>query len=119
MKKIYIVEDDDGIRDVLQVFLQLEEFQVKSFATISEFKRRDLSAHPDLYLFDVQLPDGLGTDLCQHVKSLPEGKNIPVIMMSAHASTQNIASVCPADEIMVKPFDIGVLLKKIKTLLSD
>ncbi len=117
MKKIYIVEDDAGIRDVLEVFLQLEEFEVHTFASISEFKRRDMSSHPDLYLFDVQLPDGLGTDLCHHVKSLPDGKTVPVIMMSAHASMQHIASFCQAEEIVVKPFDIGVLLDKIKALV--
>lgn len=118
MKKIYIVEDDRGIREVLEVFLGLENFEVQSFASISEFKKRNAAIHPDLYLFDVKLPDGSGTDLCQNVKSIGDGRNIPVIMMSANASVQQISGLCTPDDIISKPFDIGVLLERIRNFVS-
>ncbi|MFC4163942.1 response regulator transcription factor [Epilithonimonas zeae] len=118
MKKIYVVEDDQGIREVLEVFLGLENFEVQSFASVSEFKKRDTASHPDLYLFDVRLPDGSGTDLCQHVKSIRGSKSIPVIMMSAHASVQDISLRCSPDDIIPKPFDIVVLLERIRAVLK-
>jgi len=118
MKKIYVVEDDQGIREVLEVLLGLENFDVQSFASVSEFKNRDTSSYPDLYLFDVRLPDGSGIDLCQHVKSIRDHKNIPVIMMSAHASMHEISLCCSPNDIIRKPFDIGILLDRIRSVMK-
>ncbi|WP_089756484.1 response regulator [Chryseobacterium soldanellicola] len=61
------------------------DYDVKSFSTLSEFTKRDANIDPDLYIFDVKLPDGSEIDLCADIKNNNHGKDLPVIMMSANA----------------------------------
>ncbi len=58
MRKIFLVEDDPGIRETLEILLTDEGFLVQSFGAVAEFSNRDKSILPDLFLFDVMLPDG-------------------------------------------------------------
>lgn len=118
MRKIYLVEDDQGIREVLEVFLALEGFEVHSFVSVREFQERDTDVIPDLYLFDVNLPDGSGIDLCQQIKSDDHNQNVPVIIMSAHANMHHLNKLCDPDEMISKPFDIDNLLFRIKDVIK-
>lgn len=118
MRKIYIVEDDQNIREVLEVFLSLENFEVYSFVSITQFKNRDMAIKPDLYLFDVNLPDGSGVELCNQIKKDTQSEEIPVIIMSAHANLQTMADQCQPDELISKPFDLDNLLSSIKNVIK-
>ncbi|WP_294297510.1 response regulator [uncultured Chryseobacterium sp.] len=118
MRKIYIVEDDESIREILEIFLTSENYEVESFGSVGEFTARDYTASPDLYLFDVMLPDGSGIDLCQQIKLDESSKDIPVIMMSAHADQEQVKNLCQPDDLIAKPFDIDYLLKRIKDSIS-
>ncbi len=113
---IYIVEDDDGIREVLEILLDSENYNVRSFADVEKFKNRDLSMLPDLYIFDVRLPDGSGIDLCNEIK-LDGNPDVPIVMMSAHANQTSIQEQCSPDSFISKPFDIDSFLFEISTML--
>lgn len=116
-KLICILEDDAGIRDILQFLLLEEGYQVACYTTVNGFlSRKNIS--PDLYLLDVMLPDGNGMAVCKLLKADPKTAATPIIMMSAHADIQQMTSGCNAEEFVVKPFDIFVLLKKIVDLLN-
>lgn len=117
MAKIYLVEDDQAIRDVLEIFLTLENHVVRSFGSVQEFSERDLSETADLYLFDVMLPDGSGIDICNQIKSDHSQKHIPVIMMSAHADLTQMNDLCHPDSFVSKPFDIENLLLHIRNII--
>lgn len=116
MKTIFIVEDETGIRDALQLLLSFENYDVRSFSTVEAFNKRDQSIVPDIFILDVMLPDGLGTDLCNQLKDAPETSNIPVMIISAHAKAENVIQSCQADEFIPKPFDIDDVLVKIEKL---
>ncbi|WP_027378955.1 response regulator transcription factor [Chryseobacterium daeguense] len=119
MRKIFLVEDNQAIREVLEIFLTAENYSVQTFETVKEFDERDLNAAPDLFIFDVMLPDGSGIDLCKQIKNSRENQGTPVIIMSAHAKLHEMTAACEPDDFISKPFDIDNLLERIKKLLSE
>lgn len=118
MSKIYIVEDNEEIREILEIILISENYEVKSFGSIGEFTARDVNVSPDLYLFDVMLPDGSGIDLCQEIKHDKYNKDVPVIIMSAHANISHMRNLCQPDDLIAKPFDIDDILERIQMVLN-
>lgn len=116
-KLIGILEDDEGIRDILQFLLSEEGYQVECYTTVNNFLTKKDSS-PDLFILDVMLPDGNGLEVCKMLKSSPKTSAIPVIMMSAHADLQQMNSSCRAEEFVKKPFDIFAILEKIVQLLN-
>ncbi|MFL9833698.1 response regulator transcription factor [Chryseobacterium terrae] len=118
MKKIYIVEDESSLRDVLKLLLTIEGYSVSTFATAQEFLERDINENPNLYIFDVMLPDGSGIELCENIQQGRESRGIPVIIMSAHAQLHHLGNHCKPDDIISKPFDIDNLLERIKKVLD-
>ncbi|WP_336688684.1 MULTISPECIES: response regulator [unclassified Chryseobacterium] len=119
MKTIFIVEDETGIRDALQLLLSFENYDVRSFATAEAFNNRDQSVIPDIFIMDVKLPDGLGTDLCNQIKEDPATAQIPVMIISAHAKAANVVNSCKADVFIPKPFDIDDVIVKIENLVKE
>lgn len=118
MRKIFLVEDDQAIREVLEVFLTSENYLVQSFGTVQEFKARDTNIIPNLYLFDVMLPDGSGVDLCKQIKNNNDNDGVPVIIMSAHAKLSQLSIFCEPDDFITKPFDIDNLLSRIDKIIN-
>ncbi len=119
MRKIFLVEDDPGIRDTLEILLTTEGFVVQSFGAVAEFNNRDTGVLPDLFLFDVMLPDGSGVDLCQQIKADKDNLNVPVIIMSAHADLADINHECVPNDFIPKPFDIDDLLIRINKIIKN
>ncbi|WP_326984315.1 response regulator [Chryseobacterium sp. MYb264] len=119
MKTIFIVEDETGIRDALQLLLSFENYEVRSFQDVKTFNARNSSSVPDLFILDVKLPDGLGTDVCNSIKSDPSTSHIPVIIISAHAQSDVVKNSCNADEFVAKPFDIDEVIIKIENLINS
>ena len=115
MKEIYIVEDDDGIREMLEFLLVSKDYSVKTFANVKSFQQNFPGSKPDLYLLDIMLPDGNGLDLCQEIKAHESSQNIPVVLMSAHA---NVNQLNGADDFIAKPFDINEFLLQIEKNLQ-
>lgn len=114
MKTIWIVEDDDNIRELLNYIFRQKDIKHRTFSLAKPF----LTALgemplPDVILLDVMLPDGNGIQLCRTIKS-EEGKNrIPVMLVSAHVNLQEDS----ADDFMAKPFDIEKLLSRVTKLV--
>lgn len=65
---------------------------------------------PNLFLFDVILPDGSGTNMCTEIKGNEDNQNVPVVIMSAHADLEDISYECLPNDFNPKPFDIDDLL---------
>lgn len=119
MKTIFIVEDETGIRDALQLLLSFENYDVRSFSTAEAFNKRDKSVVPDIFILDVRLPDGLGTDLCNELKEDPLTSGTPVMIISAHAKEAHVINSCEADVFVSKPFDIDDVILKIENLIGN
>ncbi|CAM4403235.1 Response regulator receiver domain-containing protein [Pedobacter westerhofensis] len=110
-KLIQIIEDDEAIRDVIEYILQQSDYDVHVAANAKEFKINLLNLLPDLILMDVRLPDGNGLQLCRKLKQSIETRDIPVIIMSAHATARESSIEALADDFIAKPFDLNDLLK--------
>lgn len=105
-KKISILEDDHGIRDMLDMLLTAEDFEVYSFCCIKDLLRARNRNVTDLFLLDVRLPDGNGLEVCRMLNNNADTAHIPVLMMSANVDASQIGVGCKAKAFMSKPFDI-------------
>ncbi|WP_029284699.1 response regulator transcription factor [Pedobacter sp. R20-19] len=118
MRKIILLEDDQGIREVMELILMLENYEVQSFASVDEFRKRDQKVLPDLFIFDVRLPDGSGIDVCNEIRKDVINDDIPVVIMSAHASIKDLKGKCAANDFIAKPFELDWLLERIKIAIN-
>lgn len=116
MKEIYIVEDNDHIRELLEFLLKDQDYVVKSFPNARSFKNQITLKHPDLILMDIMLPDGNGLEMCNKLGSNEDTSSIPVILMSAHA---NVPLDNCAIDFIPKPFDVEDLLGRISNQLRQ
>lgn len=114
-KKIIVLEDDLYIRELLELLLQEEQFEVRSFSRAKDFLRNVPSIEVDLFLLDVMLPDGNGIDICKQLKRSHRSAGIPVILMSANYNGLN---PCPAEDFIEKPFDIDDLSRRVRKQLG-
>lgn len=117
MKQIYVVEDDKDIRELLELLLRSQDYQVQSFPTAKDFKDKIFSEKPDLVLLDIMLPDGNGVEICKELTQKQTTKEIPVVLMSAHANP-NISKEVGAKDFIAKPFNIDDFNERIKNQLS-
>ncbi len=112
-KKICLLEDDEGIREIIEMILTDEQYEVYGFSNVKDFMAFEDKGSQDLYLLDVRLPDGSGLMVCDDLKNDEVTKSIPIMMMSAHASLSEMKHNCRAEDFIAKPFDIFDLLKKV------
>lgn len=117
MKKIFLVEDDDGIRELIEYLLISQEYKVNSFPTAEAFKNSLDESLPDLILLDIMLPDGNGLDICKGLGNNEGTKHIPVVLMSAHVDEKPSKENC-AKDFIAKPFDVDEFLVKIERQLN-
>jgi len=110
-KKIYILEDNDDLRQLFAYILEDEHYEVQTFSNIALFNQ-NLNI-PHLYLLDIMLPDGDGLDVCNRIKADSKTSSVPVIMMSAHKDIREVKEKCPGVTFIAKPFDIDHLIKSI------
>lgn len=114
--KILVVEDNKSIIESLEYLLQKEGFEVLIVNTknqaISYIKNNDF----DLFLLDVELPDGTGFDICKYLRNNMEK---PIIFISARAEESNIVYGLDmgADDYITKPFRNNELISRIKSVL--
>ena len=111
MPKIHIcvLEDSLDIQEIVKMIFEEEGYRVDSFSSVADFDSGIMLLTPDLFLLDIMLPDGNGLEVCERVKSAPETKSIPVLMMTASTLIETMRGISTADEFIQKPFDIDNL----------
>jgi two-component system phosphate regulon response regulator PhoB len=117
-KIIQVVEDDPDIRFILEYVLVDSGFILETFDSIKAFSNRHRKVDIDLILLDVQLPDGNGIELCNHLKTSELTRHIPVVIMSANASSSRAIIEGKADDFIAKPFDVDVFVARIHNILN-
>ena len=119
MALIYVVEDDDNIREIETIALKNSNYLVKSFGRASEFYRALDDILPDLVLLDVMLPDENGCDIVKRLRSQSATRRLPVIMVTAKTSEMDMVKGLDdgADDYIKKPFSVMELLSRVKALL--
>lgn len=119
-KRILLVDDDTALRQSLSEQLQLhEEFAVAEAGSGKEALEAVKSGHFDLILLDVGLPDLDGREVCRMMRR--GAVAAPVIMLTAASSEADtiLGLDAGANDYVVKPFKIGVLLARIRAALRQ
>ena len=119
MALIYVVEDDDNIREIETIALKNSNYLVKAYARATDFYRALNDILPDLVLMDVMLPDENGCDIVRRLRSQSATKRLPVIMVTAKTSEMDMVKGLDdgADDYIKKPFSVLELLSRVKALL--
>ncbi|EMS73734.1 response regulator transcription factor [Ruminiclostridium cellobioparum] len=116
MKKILVVDDEPSLRDLVELVLKREKYEVATAADGKTALAMAEAFKPDLILLDIMLPDMSGHQVC---KQLNTNKRIPTIMVTArHETIDKVLGLeLGADDYVTKPFEIMELLARIKALL--
>ena len=113
---ILVVDDEAQIRRVLRSTLTSNGYDIVEAKSGDEAIRAVMREHPDLILLDVNMPDMSGLEACRKIRVSFPG---PIIMVTVRDSERDkIAALdCGADDYVVKPFAVGELLARIRSVL--
>ena len=112
-KMIMVVDDSQGVLDVMTMMLELGGYQVTT--TIDGSDVRNLkNPLPDLILLDIMISGTDGRELCKALKKNKKTKNVPVILISANIDIEKISKACGADGYLPKPFDMKYMLNLVE-----
>ena len=117
--KILIVEDDRSLAQVLEYNLENAGYETVWSMDGQDGLNQARLKLPDLILLDLMIPVLDGLDVCKHLRAAPETRDIPIVMLTAKGeeSDQLIGFSVGADDYVVKPFSVKILLERIKSLL--
>lgn len=116
---VYILEDDDNIRKLINYSLKSQGFEVQDFALPSAFWSALQTKNPDLLLLDIMLPEEDGISILKRLRSNPKTSTIPVIMLTAKDSEYDVVTGLDSgvDDYVTKPFGMMALVSRIKAVL--
>ncbi|HEX8923197.1 MAG TPA: response regulator transcription factor, partial [Patescibacteria group bacterium] len=109
MNKILIIDDDQGILEVVKIILTDSGYEVFAIDDGENVMERVIKMNPDLILLDLWMPGISGKEVCLTLKSHSETKDVPIIMLSASVNTKEVAEECKADGSLSKPFEMDEL----------
>ncbi|NLT51269.1 MAG: response regulator [Ignavibacteria bacterium] len=117
--RIYIVEDDPDIAELLDFNLQSSGYETKSEPNGKKAYDMIMKDPPDLLILDLNLPELSGIQICKFLRENARTKNLPVIMLTAKAQETDkvIGLNIGADDYITKPFSVKELIARIKALL--
>lgn len=116
MQKIMIVEDDEKVRDELEIFLNNNGYQAETLKKFDNTIQDILSQNPDLILLDINLPNADGEYICKEIR---KQSTVPIIMVTSRDNEidELLCINYGADHYITKPFNIQILLAKIVAIL--
>lgn len=119
MALIYIVEDDESIREIETFALKNAGNQVVSFECAKDFFQRLNELIPDLVLLDIMLPDENGNEIVKKLRQNAATRRLPVIMVTARTSELDLIKGLDdgADDYIKKPFSVMELISRVKAML--
>ena len=116
---IYLLEDDDSIRDLVIYTLQSQGMEAKGFPRPSAFWEAMAEHTPSLVLLDIMLPEEDGISILKQLRSSARTCRLPVIMLTAKGTEYDkvLGLDVGADDYLAKPFGMMELLSRIRALL--
>ncbi len=117
-KKILIADDDPNVVKLIEAILSERHFTIVTTndgcAVMSKVKEE----HPDLIILDIMLPHIDGFQICEKLRQQIETKNIPILVISAHTSSQLILNLhsIGVNNYLSKPFDIPEFIDRVEYL---
>jgi len=115
VKKIFIVDDDENIHDIINLIFEEDHYLIKSVLSADNLDEAIADFLPDIILLDIRIGKHDGRDICNKLKKNDKTAHLPIVLLSA-ANIYNLG--CSPTAIIEKPFDIMDLQHKVKTLLD-
>lgn len=117
-KKIAIVDDEQDIRDLVQMYLSKSGFQTACFEDGTSFISYLQKETPDAIILDIMLPDTDGFEICKKMRQNSKFRDIPIIMLTAKSDEMDrvIGLEIGADDYVVKPFSPRELTARVKAI---
>lgn len=118
-KLILLIEDDQDIRDSLELLLHMEGYQVRTASNGAEglLRLRDIPP-PDLVLLDLMMPVKNGYEYSAEHRQDPTHGNVPIVVLSADKDVDKKSSQLAAQAILKKPIDMHELLHAVSKHIS-
>ncbi len=119
--RILVVDDEIYIVHILDFSLGMEGYEVLTALDGEQALERVRSDKPDLIVLDIMMPKLDGYEVCRAVKSNPETRNVPVILLSAKGRNvdQKMGFDVGADDYITKPFSPRKLVERINAILGQ
>ncbi|USR89594.1 response regulator [Phormidium yuhuli AB48] len=116
---ILVIDDEPDNFDVIDALLSQEDYELSYAASGSAALSSLESYNPDLILLDVMIPDIDGIEICRRLKEMPKWRTVPVIMVTALSSKDNLARCLEAgaDDFVGKPVNGLELRARVKSML--
>ena len=116
---IYLVEDDDSIRELVLYTLHTTGFEAEGFRNAADFWQALEKELPQLVLLDIMLPDEDGLHILKRLRAGAETADLPVMMLTATSSEYDrvVGLDSGADDYMPKPFGMMELVSRVRALL--
>jgi len=115
-QKILVVDDEPEIRNMLGIFLGVEDYEIYEADSGKAALRQAIAQKPDLILLDLGLPDMDGNEVIEAVRKF---SNTPIIVLTARTEDQQVVKALNlgADDYVTKPFRADILLARIQANL--
>ncbi|MCC8190048.1 MAG: response regulator transcription factor [Planctomycetes bacterium] len=117
--RILTIEDDADIRTLILFTLRKDGYAAWGAADGEEGLRLFKAKRPHLVVLDLMLPGMDGMAVCRKIRSLPEGGDVPILMLTARSEEEDVVSglEAGADDYVAKPFSNRVLSARVRSLL--
>jgi len=115
-RKVLVVDDEDSVRELIELYLKKEGFEVIHARDGREALRLNGQHHPDLIVLDLMLPGLDGWEVCRQIRS---SHQVPIIMLTARTEEVDriVGLELGADDYVVKPFSPRELVARVKAVL--
>ncbi len=115
MKTIFLVEDDDQIRYLIQQYLKKEGYTLEVFSSAEALRERLPAGYPDMFILDIMLPGEDGLELC---RDLRRQADVPIIFVSARGDEVDriVGLELGGDDYLAKPFSPRELVARVKSI---
>src|SRR4051795_2472775 len=119
MARILVIEDEQDLAELLEYNLKADGHEPDVARTGAAGITRVKTFKPELVLLDLMLPDVSGSEVCRLIREMPDGKRLPIIMVTARGEeTDRVRGLeLGADDYVVKPFSVKELLLRVKIVL--
>ncbi len=117
MKHIFVVDDEQNIRDLIRKYLEKEGYQVTIFENAENVMSEINRLKPDLLVLDIMMPGIDGLELCKEIR---KGREVPIVFVSARDEELDriLGLELGADDYLSKPFSPRELVVRIKNILK-
>lgn len=119
--RVLVVDDESDIVSTIQYRLKFGEFDVITASNGQEGLEKAEKEKPDIILLDINMPIMDGHEMLERLKSNPDLKDTPVIMLTAYSDKRDIVKAADLGvaDYVTKPFDFAELMEKISNALES